>query len=977
MESNRNHQHEYNFRVQVRLLGPVTVITADGTVDIPGQKHRAVLSALAIHSPGAVTTSALIDTVWGDDPPASADKTLQGYVSAIRKSFGNEVVRTVPDGYELGPAVEQVDAIELDALVHAAQRDLEHGDPQAARRSFTEALALWRGQPLGDLAPGPTRDGQLARLEELQLLAAEGLVVAELQVGHHREVVPDLERLVAEHPFRELLWQSLMLALYRSGRAAEALDAYQRLRTTLRDELGIEPSQATRSLESQILDQDRRLDAPAPTPPNNLRMQLDSFVDRTEERDEILALLGEHRLVTLLGVGGVGKSRLAREIGTALLERTPGGVWWIDLASMGATGSVLSQVIAAMDLSTPTTSNPETVLLTRLNASPTVLLLDNCEQLRTTVASFVEWVTSGAESVRVLATSRVPLEVVGEQRVVIEPLDISATDDQSISDAGRLFLDRASERTELDTVAAADVEAVTDLLGGLPLGIELAAAQCAVKTPLELSETLRDRDALLSLSGNDHGDPRHASLGHVLGTSVDALEPGLAEVLPRLAVLPGDFDVATASAVMARPHLDTERAMSSLLDASLLGHAPSDSRRRRFRMLRPVHEYLSARLDERDRARAEAAHARHFQELARRRIGDADTPADSVSLEEVRLEDRNLRTALAWFELNEPDGALAFAPALGDAWMNFGDQIEGRETLRRLLSTSPCAPSHLVAWTEDALVWLELLSGDAEAALQHNQDAITRFEQLGDARGHSRALRTQAHAFYIAGFDEATTTPIYQQSIEVARAADLTYSEVLAEVAFAQALTCHEALHVIDIDEMLSHAESVLRPYAAHANLAQVALSRAFLAFGRDDPAIGFSAGEEMLRQSRLAGNVVWEQVALIVLGVNHHLTADDPTRRRHLDDAVHLAFDTDNIRQLGIVLHAVAATSAALDPVAAARLWGAAGTLTPLWPLFSRRYGEWMEAARDALGDRFDDLVAQGAQLSVGDTVALADELL
>ena len=341
------------------------------------------------------------------------------------------------------------------------------------------------------------------------------------------------------------------------------------------------------------------------------------------------------------------------------------------------------------------------------------------------------------------------------------------------------------------------------------------------------------------------------------------------------------------------------------------------------------------------------------------------------------MEDRNLRTALAWFELHEPDGALAFAPALGEAWMNFDDQIEGRDTLRRLLSTSPGAPSHLVAWTQDALVWLELLSGDVDAALHHNLDAISRFDQLGDARGRSRALRSQAHAFYLAGFDEATTTPIYQQSIEVARAAGLTYSQVLAEVAFAQALTCHEALHVVDIDAMLSHAESVLRPYGAHANLAQVALSRAFLAFGRDDPAIGRSAGEEMLRQSRLAGNVVWEQVALIVLGVNGYLIADDPARRQHLGAAVHLAVDTDNTRQLGIVLHAVAATSAARDHVAAARLWGAAGTLTPLWPLFARRYGEWIQAARDALGDRFDDLVAEGSQLSVDEAVALADELL
>lgn len=233
--------------MQVRLLGPVTVTTDGVAVDIAVQKQRALLAALALRSPGVVTTSELVDAVWGDDPPASADKTLQGYVSALRKSFGTELIRTVPGGYQLGSAVEQVDAVELEALVSAARQDLERGNPAAARRSFTTALALWSSEPLDDLAPGPGRDGQIARLHELHVLAAEGLVVAELQLGHHRDVVPDLERLVGEHPYRELLWQSSMLALYRSGRSADALHTYHRLRVALRDDLGIEPSEATRA----------------------------------------------------------------------------------------------------------------------------------------------------------------------------------------------------------------------------------------------------------------------------------------------------------------------------------------------------------------------------------------------------------------------------------------------------------------------------------------------------------------------------------------------------------------------------------------------------------------------------------------------------------------------------------------------------------------------------------------------------------
>ena len=282
-----------------------------------------------------------------------------------------------------------------------------------------------------------------------------------------------------------------------------------------------------------------------------------------------------------------------------------------------------------------------------------------------------------------------------------------------------------------------------------------------------------------------------------------------------------------------------------------------------------------------------------------------------------------------------------------------------------------------MAWTEESLTWLELLSGDVEAALAHNLDAIRRFEQIGDDRGLSRALGGQAHAFYLAGADEAATTPIYQRSLQIADRAGLDYARAVGEIHFAQALTSWEALDVVDIETMLSHAESVLRRYGAHADLAHAALSRAFLAFGRSDLSMARAAGEEMLRESRLGGNLIWEQIAFVVLGVAAHEAGDQPQSRQHLHQAVHLALDSANATQLGIALHAVAATSAGDDPTTAARLWGTAGMLTALWPLFARRYGEWMEAARDALGDRFDELVAEGAKLSIDDAAALADTIL
>ena len=959
------------------MLGPVTVTSGGATIGIEVPKNRAVLAALALHHGSTVTTSELIGAVWGDDPPATAAKTLQTYVSALRKQFGDSLIETVPGGYQLSPIVERIDASELDEAVGLGRMHLEHGNPEAARRSFAAALSLWHGPPLQDLADGPEREGQVARLTELRLLAVEGVMEAELGRGHHREVVPDLERLVAEHPYREVLWRSLMVALYRSGRPADALGAYRRLRTVLVDELGIEPTGATSTLEVQILASDPSLDPPARTPPTNLAVPLDSFVDRTAERDTILDVLAEHRLVTVLGIGGVGKSRLANEVCRRVLNDTPGGVWWVDLATVPASRPVLVHVAAAMKLPSAPGGAFDAVLLARLRRAPTILVLDNCEHVRQPVVSFVEWVTAHDPGVRVLATSRVPLGVYGEFDVHLEPLATDPVDGQGVSDASRLFLDRASARADVSSADITDIEALTDVVGGLPLGIELAAAQCALRTPDELGRALQVRGAVLALADAERQPARHASLGHVLDATIDALDPGLAAIAPRLMVFPGDFDLAAATAVLGTSRVDAERDVARLLDASLLVHEPSDAPQRRFRVLWPVREHLSNQLDQQDRGNAEARHARHFRHFAQRFVDDVNTPGELTWLDQSRFDEHNLRIALAWFEQHDPDGALTFGPGLGWELQVYGDQGEGRDILRRLLATSPDAPPELVAWTEEALCWLEFLSGDTELAFARNVDAIERFQELGDFRGLSRALGERAHALHLGGFDTSDTAPLYERSIDVARQAGLEFAVAGEEVGFAQSLTAAEEFERVDVEAMLSHAEAVLRRHGDHGRLSQAALSRAFIAWGRGDWAGGMAAGQEQLRQSRLGGVIIWEQIAHLSLGVTLCGRGDDDESRRHFREAVHIAHDTANRAQLGITLHGLAASAANRAPETAARLWGAAGTRTPLWPLHTRRYGELLEAARAALGDRFDELVAEGAELSDDDAVKLADTIV
>jgi hypothetical protein len=335
-----------------------------------------------------------------------------------------------------------------------------------------------------------------------------------------------------------------------------------------------------------------------------------------------------------------------------------------------------------------------------------------------------------------------------------------------------------------------------------------------------------------------------------------------------------------------------------------------------------------------------------------------------------------MSSALGWFEVHDPTGALVFGPALGLDQQLRGDQLAGCDLLRRLLANAPNAPDAHIAWTEETLTWPEFLSGDIDDALAHNQDAIDRFEAMHEPRGVCRALRSRAHALHLGGADVAITTPLYQRSIDIARVAGLAHSMTVSQVQFAHSLTASDRFDVVDVESMLSEAEDVLRRHGEHTHLAHAALSRGFIAFSRDDATAERVAGEAMLRHSRLAQSPMWEQVAMTLLGVTAHQEGDAAESRRWLIGAVHLAHDTDNRAQLGIALHALAATLAERSPETAARLWGAGDSLGPTWPLFARRYGTWLEAARRALGPRFDDLVAEGAQLGLDDALLLADSL-
>ena len=342
------------------VLGPLEVTDSGGRVlALGGRRQRSVLALLLLHAGAVVSNERFIDELWGEHTPASARKTLQTYVSRLRNVLGQNVLVTRPGGYMLAPHDGEFDLECFESLVATGRRALAGADPGEAAELLSRALALWRGAPLSDLSLEPFAQGEIARLVESRMAALEDRIDADLALGKSAALVGELEALVRDHPLRERLRAQLMLALYRGGRQADSLDAYQRTRDHLTRELGLEPGAALRSLQQAILNQDPSLSVGVPdrgqTPRHRRSDLTPRLTDREQAgvprgvrvigRDQELAELGqliadpEVALVTLTGTGGIGKTTLALEAARAALRASPTGAWWSWLASIVSDGS--------------------------------------------------------------------------------------------------------------------------------------------------------------------------------------------------------------------------------------------------------------------------------------------------------------------------------------------------------------------------------------------------------------------------------------------------------------------------------------------------------------------------------------------------------------------------------------------------------------------------------------------------------------
>jgi predicted ATPase/DNA-binding SARP family transcriptional activator len=688
--------------VEVRFFGEFEVVQAGEPVHVRGTKQRALLALLALQRGRPVAADRLIDALWGDGESANPANALQAQIGQLRRTLGAGAIVTGGAGYALAVDPGDVDAVRFEQLVGIGRRLVEEGDVQAGSVTLSEALELRRGEPLGEFAYAGFADLERAHLDELTLVALEAQAEADLALGRHGEVIGRLEPLCREHPLREGLWEMLIVALYRDRRQAEALRAYAEIRDRLVEELGIDPSATLRELESRMLTQDPTLvptaptrvpDAAGSTIAGNLREQLSSFVGRRAELEELSETLRSCRLVTLVGPGGVGKTRLAVEAAASLRDERPDGAWLVELASVTEPEGVGPAAAGALGAAASSLGSPHSpgssveLIVQHLLGRSLIIILDNCEHVIERAAALADTLVGAVPELRLIVTSREPLGVPGEVLVPVAGLPEPA--------AVELFVDRARAVQPGFSLEGQARDIVSDVclrLDGLPLAIELAAARLRALPLTTLAERLDDRFRLLT-GGARTRLPRQQTLRAVVDWSYDLLFEDERLLFSRLSVFAGGCELAAVEAICTDervPQNEILDILSRLVDKSLvtldIGSIPA-----RYAQLQTLREYASERLAQSgEGGEVRDRHARWYLELAER--GRPGLRGESGIEWRAQLESEidNFRAALDCFiGLTDACSALALVCNVAYLWFLRADFHEGYRWSSDALAVDP------------------------------------------------------------------------------------------------------------------------------------------------------------------------------------------------------------------------------------------------------------------------------------------------
>jgi predicted ATPase/DNA-binding SARP family transcriptional activator/Tfp pilus assembly protein PilF len=887
---------------EVRVLGPVEVVGDEGAVSLAGMQAR-LFAALLVADGRTSGTDELVEAIWADSAPASARKLVQVYVSQLRKVLPAEIeIDTRRGGYAASIAGRALDAVRFEQLLREAG-DAREADNAALALSLADrALALWRGRAYGELAYEEFARAESERLEELRLGAVEERIAALLDLGRHDDVLGEALAHAQQNGLRERAHGLAMLALYRGGRQADALEHYAAFRARLDEELGLEPGPTLRELQRRILRQDPELDVAAdgradsalPVPPNPL-------VGRERELEALRALLDrrEPRLVVLTGAGGSGKTRLALEVAREAAPSYANGVVLVELAPLRDPALVLPTIAQALDVAVDADEDLLDTLARALESQELLLVVDNAEHVRSAALVYAELVAR-AERLTLLVTSRAVLHVSGEQVVPVAPL--------AEDDAVELFTQRArllDPSFELTSDNEPDVREICRRVDGLPLAVELAAARIRALTPRTLRQRLDERLSLLTGGPRDL-PARQQTLRETIAWSVGLLDDRGRDVFARLAVFPAGATLEAAEQVCGAD-LDT---LAALIDDHVIRRDDIEGEPR-FGMLETVREYALELLGKECVAAAQAM-ALYLADV----VDEVDLASRGVSPALSRLDPEldNVRAALAaCVEVGDAELEVRLA---GGMWRYCWVRGLGREGLR---------------WIETAL-----------------------------ARGDGRASAARARALHGAG-GLAWSVGDFERAVELAGAAipvaqevGATWDEMAANTVLGvatnslgereRARTYHQ--RSLELSEELG-----IEPVVAMHNLASIAVD-----LGDNEEARRMF--DDVLAIQRRNENVSGIGIALLNRGATNHALGHHAAARRDFEEAQACLAEVGFPAHVARTKQGLAACAASQgDFEEAARLMGRATRELEELGVPDGEFGvlmnaETVERAREALGD-------------------------
>ena len=779
--------------LQIRLFGPFEVIDQDSgeVLDWP-RKQTQTLLKIFLTAPGVIfSQDQLVDALTPDQEYDKAIKNLQKRISELRKSLEPDRPKGQKSSYIESPSqgnyrFEPESDCEIDtelfkAHIEAAYAFMQSEQPSNALMEFDKALELRRGELLNEDLYEDWAMEPRASFEELYRVALESMAECHSQLHQYRRALEHCEQALQLDPLKESLYQSKMRYHYYAGEPHQALQTYQQCSEILDRELGLKPSEETLELYESL--KNHSVTLPPKNIPNNLPFQLTSFIGRKDVITELSEQLTQARLITLTGVGGTGKTRLAIQIGSDLIQSFEDGVWFVGLGDIDTAGYVEKHVASTLGLQEAPGQPLIESLKNYLQNKQLLLILDNCEHLIDASAKLIETLLVVSTDLKVIATSREVLGVAGELVRVLQPLsmpDINiAANSRELREyeAVSLFIERLLPQQPefiLNDENAPIIAEICQRLDGIPLAIELAAAQANLLSPKEILTRLSDRFQLLT-KGSRTALPHHQTLQAAVDWSYDLINEREKMLLHRVSIFGSSFSLEAAESICAGEGLeqaDVYTLMRDLIDKSLV-YVDRQTDEIRYRLLETIREYALKRLAESgDEDRLRSAHRSFYLGLAEEAEPHLKRADQVIWFERLELEAEHIRAALGYsLQENQIDELIRIAVALQWFWFARGHQREGRDWYERAIEASENAADDLKAklyYNASALTWN---MGEYEETERLAHEALklctTTGDKWGEAYSHSRLAIV---AEFQGNYEQSEAS--YNRSLEIAREID-------------------------------------------------------------------------------------------------------------------------------------------------------------------------------------------------------------